>query len=287
MKGISIIVPAYNEEHSIGGVLRALLESVQSKDDYEIIVVDDGSTDITYRVCTEVEGIRIVQHNRNKGYGAAIKTGVKNAKYDAIAIIDADGTYPTGMVSELAKIYQSNNLDMVVGARIGPDARVPIERRPAKFFLGLIANYLSREKIPDLNSGLRIMNKEVLEKFVTILPDGFSFTSTITLALLLNGYSVQYTQISYDKRIGKSKIKPISDTLNFIRLVIGTVLYFDPLRIFIPLAILLMLIAFVVLIGSYWITGTPMDVTFGIILVTAVITLAIGMLADLIHKRMK
>jgi glycosyltransferase involved in cell wall biosynthesis len=287
MKGISIIVPAYNEEHSIGGVLRALLESVQSKDDYEIIVVDDGSTDITYRVCSEVEGILIVRHNRNKGYGAAIKTGVKNAKYDAIAIIDADGTYPTEKVSELAKIYQSNDLDMVVGARIGPDARVPIERRPAKFFLGLIANYLSGEKIPDLNSGLRIMNKEVLEKFVTILPDGFSFTSTITLALLLNGYSVQYTQIAYNKRIGKSKIKPISDTLNFIRLVIGTILYFDPLRVFIPLTILLFLIAFVVLIGSYWITGKPMDVTFGIIIVTAVIILAIGMLADLIHKRMK
>ncbi len=131
------------------------------------------------------------------------------------------------------------------------------------------------------------MRKTAVVKFLNILPDGFSFTTTITLAFFLNGHPVEYVVIPYNNRTGKSKIRPIRDTLNFLQLLIRTTLYFDPLRIYGPLAIFLFLCGCAVLIGSYLVTGTPMDVTFGVIVMTSVITLALGMLADLIDKRLK
>ena len=175
---------------------------------------------------------------------------------------------------------------MVVGARVGSKVKIPLIRKPAKWFITKLASYLTGTKIPDLNSGLRVMKKEVVEKYIRILPDGFSFTSTITLAMLTNGYSVKYVPIDYFRRYGKSKIKPIQDTLNFIQLIIRTVLYFNPLKVFVPLSLFLVLLAFLVLLGSWVLTGKVMDVTFGVVLMTAVMVMTIGMLADLIDKRL-
>lgn len=287
-KAYSIIIPAYNEEKAIYNVLDDLINKIeQGNNNYEIIVVDDGSNDSTFDICNKIRGIKLIRHDYNRGYGAAIKSGIKNGKYENIVIIDADGTYPNDKVLEMIQIYSTTGSDMVVGARIGKNAKIPIIRRPAKWFIGLIANILCGRKIPDLNSGLRIIKKEVIEKYIQILPDGFSFTTTITLAMLTNGYSVKYVPINYFKRKGNSKIKPIRDTLNFIQLIIRTILYFNPLKIFIPLSLFLVLIAFLVLIGSYYVLGKAMDVTFGVILMTAVHVLAIGILADLIDKKLK
>ena len=130
------------------------------------------------------------------------------------------------------------------------------------------------------------MRKEVVEQFLHLLPDGFSFTSTITLAMLTNGYGVSYFPIEYYKRKGKSKISPIRDTLNFFTLIIRMALYFDPLKIFLPLGISIFVLSWVVLIGSYLFTSKVMDVTFGVFLMTSVLIFAIGMLADLIDKRL-
>ena len=287
MNGVSIIVPAFNEEESIENTLRRLCELGQSIEHWQIVVVDDGSTDNTSHICSSFEKITRIRHPRNLGYGAALKTGIKNATYDAVGIIDADGTYPIEKLAELWNIFQNDDTDMVVGARVGRDAKIPMVRRPAKWVINAIANYLVKEKIPDLNSGLRIMRKTAVVKFLNILPDGFSFTTTITLAFFLNGHPVEYVVIPYNNRTGKSKIRPIRDTLNFLQLLIRTTLYFDPLRIYGPLAIFLFLCGCAVLIGSYLVTGTPMDVTFGVIVMTSVITLALGMLADLIDKRLK
>ena len=287
MNGISIIVPAFNEEESIEDTLRRLCELGQSIEHCQIVVVDDGSTDNTSHVCGSFEKVTHVRHRRNLGYGAALKTGIKSATYDAVGIIDADGTYPIDKIMELWNIFQNDHADMVVGARVGRDAKIPNVRRPAKWVINVLANYLAKEKIPDLNSGLRIMRKRAVEEFLNILPDGFSFTTTITLAFFLNGYCVKYVVIPYNNRSGKSKIRPIRDTINFLQLVIRTTLYFDPLRIYGPLSIILFLIGCAVLIGSYLVTGTPMDITFSIFVMTSVITLAIGMLADLIDKRFK
>jgi glycosyltransferase involved in cell wall biosynthesis len=279
---ISIIVPAYNEEKGI----HSLLENLKSLgEQYEIIVVDDGSTDNTPAFVSKFNDVKLVRHDSNRGYGAALKTGISNSSGDEIIIIDADGTYPENHIPNLVNIMNEGDFEMVVGARNASNVNMPFVRKPAKWFIGKLAQYLSGVKIPDLNSGLRIMKKSAVEKFLNILPNGFSFTTTITLAMLTNGYAVKYTPINYLMRKGKSKIRPIRDTLNFIQLIIRSVLYFNPLKIFVPLSIFLALFAFAVLVLSWLLLGRVMDVTFGVILMTAVMVLAIGMLADLIDKR--
>jgi hypothetical protein len=185
------------------------------------------------------------------------------------------------------KTFQDGDYDMVVGARIANKVEIPLIRKPAKWFITKLASYLTGTKIPDLNSGLRVMRKGIVEKYIRILPDGFSFTSTITLVMLTNGYCAKYVPIDYFKREGKSKIRPIRDTLNFVQLIIRTVLYFNPLKIFIPLSLFLVLLAFTVLFGSWLLLGKAMDVSFAVILMTSVIIMAIGMLADLINKRIE
>lgn len=285
----SIIVPAYNEENGIELVLCQLSAICnQSGDLFEIIVVNDGSTDKTKE---KIESLNLpfILLNKflNQGYGAALKTGIENAKYDFIVITDADGTYPNERIPELTEIALKGNYDMVVGARVGQNVKIPVIRRPAKWFITKLASYLTERKIPDLNSGLRVMKKAAVKKFFNILPNGFSFTTTISLSMLTNGLTVKYVPIDYHRRQGKSKIKPFKDTLNFIQLIIRTILYFNPLRVFVPFAFLLGIFSLIVLAGSWFFMDRVMDVTFGIILMTAVMVLSIGMLADLIDKRMK
>ncbi len=280
----SLIIPAYNEVESIAGTIDKLIKTPW-QDFPEIIIVDDGSDEKISDIITAKEKVKIIRHKQNRGYGAALKTGIKNAKYDIIAITDADDTYPNERIPELVKIFEEGGFDMVVGARLGKNVKIPLIRKPAKCFITKLASYLTGTKIPDLNSGLRVIKKDVVEKYIGILPDGFSFTSTITLATLTNGYSIKYIPIDYFQREGKSKIKPVQDTLNFIQLIIRTVLYFDPLKIFVPLSLILAFFAFLVLIGSWFLTGKAMDVTFGVILMTSIMVLVIGMLADLIDKR--
>ena len=279
----TIVIPAYNEEKGIAKVLEGLKSVNQN---YEIIVVDDGSEDNTSKIVKNYSNVKLISHHSNLGYGSALKTGIKYASGKVIIITDADGTYPNERIPDLVNILKQGNFDMVVGARVGENVKIPLIRKPAKWFINKLANFLAGTKIPDLNSGLRVMKKEVLEKFIKILPDGFSFTSTITLAMLINGYSVKYVPIDYFKRKGKSKIRPIHDTLNFIQLIIRTVLYFNPLKVFVPFSLFLVLLAFVVLLGSWALMGKAMDVTFGVILMTAVMVMTIGMLADLIDKRL-
>ena len=284
----SIIIPVFNEEGAILDAIAGVKQSLIGWNCFEIIVVNDGSTDNTRKLLVEAElDIRLINHDHNRGYGAALKTGIKTAKNEIIVITDADGTYPNDRIPELVRAFEENNHDMVVGARTGKNVSISLIRKPAKWFLKKLADYLSGVSIPDLNSGLRVMKKEVVQKFIYLLPDGFSFTTTITLGMLSNGYSVKYIPIDYHKRKGKSKIKPVKDTINFIQLIIRTVLYFDPLRIFVPLSVILMLLAFVVLIGSWLLFGNIFDVLFGTILMSAVMVLAIGMLADLIDKRIR
>jgi len=160
-----------------------------------------------------------------------------------------------------------------------------MSRRPAKWMLNKLANYLTGTKIPDLNSGLRVMKKDIVMNYVHLLPDGFSFTTTITLAMLTNNYRVEFVPIEYKIRSGKSKIRPIRDTMNFIQLIIRTVLYFDPLKIFLPISAFFFISSIAVLALSYLFTPKIMDITTVILFISGVQILAIGMIADLIDKR--
>jgi glycosyltransferase involved in cell wall biosynthesis len=266
--------------------MRQLIATMEDSGlEYEIIVVDDGSTDGTSAQLTQLEpAITVVRHRYNRGYGASLKTGIRHSQYDLIAITDADGTYPNDRLPELVELIEDQA--MVVGARTGSRVHIPLVRRPAKWAIGRLARYLARTPIPDLNSGLRVMRREVLERFIRLLPDGFSFTTTITLAMLTNGYPVHFEPIDYEQRAGRSKIKPIRDTLNFIQLIIRTVMYFEPLRVFVPLSLLLMLASLTVLVASVTLTEHVMDVTTVVLFVAGLQLLATGMIADIIDRRL-
>jgi glycosyltransferase involved in cell wall biosynthesis len=267
--GLSIIVPVYNERGAVDDSIHRMTRIRESVDyDIEIIFVDDGSTDGSEVILADQSRnpFRVIRNVINRGYGAALKRGIIAAKYDVVAITDADNTYPDERIPELYERMSEGSLDMLVGARMGANVHIPWLRKPPKWALNQLANYLSGRKIPDLNSGLRLMKKEVVERFLHVLPDSFSFTTTITLALMTNGYSVEYIPIDYAHRSGSSKIRPIHDTLNFVQLICRTVMYFNPLRVFIPLSIVLALTAFAVLLLSWAFSRQIMDVTFGTLL---------------------
>src|SRR5690606_24498371 len=155
-------------------------------------------------------------------------------------------TYPNERIPELVKIAVDDpDVAMVVGARVGEDVQYPLIRRIPKAFLRRYCNWLSRTNIPDINSGLRVMRRERVDEFLHILPSGFSFTTTLTLAMLANYYDVRFVPISYKHRIGKSKIKPIRDTIRFIQLITRTGMYFAPMRLLFPPAVVLLIAALV------------------------------------------
>ncbi len=233
MKTVSIVMPAFNEESSVGAAITELRDTCQQKDiAAEFIVVDDGSRDATARVA-KMSGARVIQHRSNRGYGASLKTGIAEATYDTIAITDADGTYPARYLPEM--LAELEHADMVVGARTGNKVHIPLVRRPAKWLLNLLANYVSGRRIPDLNSGLRVFRREVALQYFPILPDQFSFTTTITMAMLCDKYAVVYIPIDYLKRSGRSKIVPW-DAGSFAILILRIAMLFKPLRVFVPLA---------------------------------------------------
>ncbi|MBU1068556.1 glycosyltransferase family 2 protein [Myxococcota bacterium] len=281
---LSVIIPAYNEATGITSVLERLKPVLgQLTVTWELIVVNDGSTDRTGEILRDIDWIRLIEHPVNLGYGASLKTGIRSSEAPWVAILDADGTYPEQMLPELVR--QSADADMVVASRTGASVHIPLIRRPAKRFITRFAGYIAGRKIPDLNSGMRVMRRSVVEKFFHLLPDGFSFTTTITLAMLVDGYRVKYHPIDYHKRSGKSKIRPIYDTMNFLSLITRTGLYFRPLKVFFPVSLVLFLLGLLVLFGSWHVFGRIMDSSATILIMTSVQFLALGLLAELVVRR--
>jgi len=281
--GLSVVIPAYNEEEAVSGVVdRVQAALAKSGLPHEIIVVDDGSEDRTAQVL-EGKAVRLLQHGVNRGYGAALKTGIRAARYRHVAILDADGTYEEEAILRLME--HMTDFDMVVGARTDGLDNIPPARRPAKWALGRLADFLAETRIPDLNSGFRIFDKEIAEEFFQILPSKFSFTTTITMAMLTNGYSVKFVPTNYRKRKGDSKIRPVRDTVNFFSLLVRTAVYFAPLKVFMPLSfffiglgLLKMIVLDVLIIQN--VTDTT------ILFIVAGIQIGmLGLLADLIDKR--
>ena len=281
MNAISVVIPAFNEEAGIAAViaeLRRILEEQQISP--EIIVIDDGSTDGTARNALSA-GARLLQHRSNRGYGAALKSGIANASNELIVITDADGTYPAEYIPKL--LEQLDRADMVVGARTGRNVRIPLIRKPAKLVLNWLANYLTNSKIPDLNSGLRAFRRGVVAQYFPILPDQFSWTTTITLAMHCDHYAVDYVPIDYRKREGKSKIVPW-DAGSFLVLILRTAMLFRPIRIFLPIVGLFLL---------YGLAKTGIDLSHQpnisasaqLAFLSALLILLIGMLGDAIAMR--
>lgn len=285
---MTLLVPAFDEVAGIEGVVRRLV-ALDLGRPKELLVVDDGSTDGTCelltQLATELEGLRVIIHSENRGYGASLKTGFTAAAHPVVVITDADGTYPEERIADLLECMD-DGAEMAVGARTGANVHIPLIRRPAKAALRHLASYLAGRKIPDLNSGLRACRADLIERYRPILPDGFSFTTTITLASMTNGHRVEYVSVDYAAREGRSKIQPIRDTLRFLALIVRTVLYFNPLKIFYPVAGLIALGLTAALTHDIFFESPPNLGDKTVLLFVALVqVLSIGLIADLIDKK--
>jgi glycosyltransferase involved in cell wall biosynthesis len=231
---VSVVIPAYNEESAVASEVETVRRALAGRGiAHEIIVVDDGSGDATGERAREA-GARVIRHVENRGYGASLKTGIRAARHEAIVITDADGTYPPDQIPAL--LAELPRADMVVGARTGSHVRIPWVRRPAKWVLGWLANRIAGRRIPDLNSGLRAFHRDCVAQYFAILPDQFSFTTTVTLAFAADGYRTVYLPIDYHARVGQSKIRA-SHFMEFVMLVLRMAMLFQPLRVFLPLSL--------------------------------------------------
>jgi glycosyltransferase involved in cell wall biosynthesis len=283
MAKISIVIPVYNEEKAVSLTISKIKQAVKNLNhDLEIIAVNDCSKDKSGKILDEIKDIKVIHHVRNKGYGSAVKTGIRQAKGDWILITDADGTYPVEDIPKL--LHYINKYDMVIGARIGKIVKIPFFRRPAKWFLNSLAGYLAESKIPDLNSGFRIFKKGIALKYWTLFPDRFSFTSTITMACLTNGYDLKYIPVNYYKRKGKSDIHPVKDFIGFNSLLIRLITYFRPIKVFMPVALSLFLVGLIKGVADFLGQGHIGSAAI-IAVLTAIHIGFLGLIADLIIKR--
>ncbi|MBF0095546.1 MAG: glycosyltransferase family 2 protein [Alphaproteobacteria bacterium] len=229
-KGLSYVVPCYNEE---GAVRRSLerLSAVLGKTglEHEIIVVNDGSRDNSAKIAAEVPGVRVISHPVNSGYGAAIKTGIRNARFAWIGIVDADGTYP---IEELPRLIDGmeQGFDMVVAQRQNvQDLDSPVKRLFRGIFIRVVSLLLGR-KVRDPNSGFRVFRKDMATLFLPFLCHAFSFTTSITVFAFGQGMFISYVPIDYSARVGKSKVRHIRDSIRTAQLVLQGVMYFNPFK---------------------------------------------------------
>jgi glycosyltransferase involved in cell wall biosynthesis len=282
MDSVSVVIPAYNENMGVGAVVCEIREMLASTGiPGEVIVVDDGSTDNTAAAAIAA-GARVVRHRSNRGYGSALKTGIAVSRHPVIAITDADGTYPVQALPVL--LAELRQADMVVGARIGKKVNIPWVRRPAKWVLNKLANYVTGSQIPDLNSGMRVFRRDIAMQYFPILPDQFSFTTTITLAMHCDKYATTYIPIDYRHRTGRSKIVPW-DAGSFAILILRTAMLFRPLRVFVPV-VLLCLAYGMVKMSIDMVRDPNISASALLAFVSALLILLIGMVGDALATRL-
>ena len=282
----SLVVPCFDEEDAVGSTIQELKSAFTDEESYEIIVVDDGSTDksasIVESLTEKDPSVRLVRHSGNRGYGAALKTGIRRARSELIAITDADGTYPNERFGEFIDLART--ADMVIGSRTGENVTYSWIRKIPKWFLLKYVNWLAGQPVPDMNSGMRVFRKSAAERFLNMLPNTFSFTTTITLTMMRNHYDVRFVPIDYSARVGSSKIKPIRDTLRFFQLIVRTGMYFAPLRVLAPV-VAMMSIGF--LASLYYDVFILRDLTEKtlLLLLFSMNTAMFALLADMLDKR--
>lgn len=282
MINLSIIIPIYNEAEAVKDTIERIQKLPLKEHKLEIIAVNDGSTDDTLNILKTINGIKIVDVPYNIGYSASIKRGMLHAQGDWIAITDADGTYPVEQIPVL--LEDIPRYDMVVGSRTGKNVSIPFFRKPAKWIIGKLANFMAGRKIPDINSGLRIFNKSKAMEFMKLYPSGFSFTTTITLAFMTRDYTVKYIPINYFKRKGVSTIRPIKDFVGFITLIFRIIMYFKPLKFFLIPSALFTIIG--IAYAIYQIKQFSGIGDFPVLMIMiAIQTMLMGVLADSLSKK--
>jgi polyisoprenyl-phosphate glycosyltransferase len=282
---VSVVLPCYNERDHVElevKRIRAALDAAGMR--HEIICVDDGSTDGTREVLQAIPGIRSILLPRNQGSGTARRIGTQQARGRVVVWTDADMTYPNERIPELVR-QLDDTYDQVVGARRSEAGTYKLFRVPAKWAIRKLAAYLTNTPIPDLNSGLRVFKRQVAQPYLRLLPAGFSCVTTITLAFLSNGHQIKYVPIDYFKRAGRSKFHPFKDAYNYILQVLRMVMYFNPLRVLMPVGLTLLGATFVK--GVADLIRHDLRLTGSTVLVglAAFNIMAIALLADLVVRR--
>lgn len=284
---ISVVIPAYNEENSIGNTIseiKRVMKKNKIDKNSEIIVVNDGSTDNTAKVA-EKFGAIVINNPSNQGYGFSLKRGIKESKNETIVITDADLTYPFDKVPEMLKIKEKG-FDLVVGARTGKYYRQSIFKSILRRLMKMLVEFVSGKKIKDINSGLRVFDKSLVIKYFPRLCDTFSFTTSQTLAYLMNNHFVYYIDIPYNKRVGKSKIKLFRDTLKSLKYILESCVYYNPLKIFTLLSVICVILSIIGFIFSHF-----MNIRAGYILgigglLVSIVVFSIGLLAVILKQIM-
>ena len=286
-KVISVVIPTYNEEEAIGNVIDEIIRVLQENNLYEnseIIVVNDGSTDKTREKALK-KGIIVLDNPQNMGYGYSLKKGISYSKNETIAIIDADLTYPFSYVPEMLKMKEKG-YDLVVGARTGKNYRESIMKNILRKILKKFVEFLTGKKIKDINSGLRIFDKTTVMKYFPRLCNTFSFTTSQTLAYLMNDLMVYYIDIPYSKRCGKSKIKLFKDSMKSMKYILEAGIYYNPLKIYTLLTVICIVLSMIGFIFSHFV-GIHAGYVLGIGgLLVSIIVFSMGILAVLLKQIM-
>lgn len=286
MADLTVVIPVYNEESAIEKTINTL-KPFAEKNNWKIIAVDDGSTDKTHGILARIPGITTISHLENKGYGAALRTGIINTKTRLVAFYDADGQHNPGDLEQLVQTF--GRYDMMVGKR-GKDSHRDWLRRPGKWILSKVANFLTARKIPDLNSGLRVIRRNIILNLLHLMPDGFSFSTTSTVAFLNLGFNVGYHPIKVSKRVGKSTVKPLKHGTTTILLIIRLILLFNPLKVFGLTSLFLFTVGTIyeILYGILWRPVHARLIPGALfILLTAVIIFFLGLVVDQISALRK
>lgn len=235
MPKVTIIIPAYNEAAVIGTVVDSILAVAPTDGDWEILVVDDGSTDETCKRASR-PGVRVFQHPYNKGNGASVKTGLRKARGELVCLMDADGQHDPRDIPKMLAALET--YDLVIGTRTGRQSG-GVLRWIGNFFYNRLASYLANHPIHDLTSGFRAARRGKMLEFLPLFPNGFSYPVTSTMAFIKAGYNVGFVPIDVSKRVGQSKIRVFRDGIKFVLIALRMIMLFSPMRIFLPISIVL------------------------------------------------
>ena len=280
---ISVIIPAFNEGEVIGNVIKQIRAVVNQLDkSHEIIVIDDGSRDNTAQSARNA-GATVIQHPYNIGNGAAVKTGIRHARGKILVTIDGDGQHDPNDILKL--VERIGPYDMVVGSR-SSESDTAAHRDVANLVFNSLATYISGRKIEDLTSGFRAVKTHIARQFIYLLPNKFSYPSTITLSVVRAGYSLGYEPIKFAKRGGKSKskIKPLQDGLRFLMIILKIAVFYAPLKIFVPLSAFIFLLGISYGLFRIFIFQAPYGQTSALLMSTAVLTFLVGLVSEQIAQ---